>query len=111
MNRRGPAKDPAEEFSQIVLRLFGFHKLKVWSHLRLGQAYGVTRMDGADRLACRLPERVSLNAFPREWRNEEETVSAIRRERENQPVRARGNNSALRDSGDKRNALQTFRNE
>ena len=29
VNRGGPPKDPPEAFSQIVLRPFGFHKLKV----------------------------------------------------------------------------------
>ena len=65
-------------------------------------------MDGAGRLAGRAVERLPAKAFPKERRNEEEIVSAIRRERENQCVRTRGNNSALTDSGDKRNALQTF---
>jgi hypothetical protein len=68
----------------------------------------VTRVGGAGRLACRALERLPAKAFPRERRNEEETVSAIRRDRENQCVRARGNNPALTNSGDKRKALQTF---
>ena len=95
MNRRGSLKDSAEESRQIVLRSFGFYKPK---------GFGAS----AGRFARRVPERLPVNAFPRERRNEEETVSAIRREPENQCVLPRGNNAALTDSGDKRNALQTF---